>query len=81
MPKCREMSELVTDYMEQALPWERRIPVWWHLRLCSLCRAYYDQLAKLSSLLRARALPGPDADRELALLAALRPGPAPPRSH
>jgi predicted anti-sigma-YlaC factor YlaD len=77
MPTCREMSELATDYMEGALGWRARFAAWRHLRACAMCRAYYDQLAKLQRLLRGGELPPPAADVEQALLAA-RPheGPA-----
>jgi predicted anti-sigma-YlaC factor YlaD len=78
MPSCREMSELATDYMEGALTWRQWLAARRHLLLCSMCRAYYDQLAKLTKLLRGGTLPGPDAATEQALLATQRPGnPAP----
>ena len=70
MPKCREMTELSTDYLEHALDWRGRLAVRWHLVICSLCRAYYDQLAKTLQLLRARPLEAPDAAIEARLLAA-----------
>ena len=73
MPSCRDMSELATDYMEGALPWRRRLAAWRHLRICAMCRAYYDQLAKVRRLLRRGQLPGPDAGTEAALLAAAAP--------
>ena len=74
-PTCRDMSELATGYMEGSLPWRLRLGVWVHLRLCGMCRAYYDQLAKLRRLLgRGGALPGPEPEVEAALLAA-RPRP------
>ncbi len=74
IPTCRDMSELATDYMEGALPWRRFLGAWWHLRLCAMCRAYYDQLAKLRGLLGRTRLPGPSAAAEAAALAARPPG-------
>lgn len=68
LPTCRDMSELATDYMEGALPWRVRLGAWWHLRLCDMCRAYYDQLGKLRRLVGRSTLPGPAADVEEALL-------------
>lgn len=73
-PTCRDMSELATGYMEGTLPWGLRLGAWWHLRLCAMCRTYYDQLAKLRRLLTRGALPGPTPDVEAALLAARRTG-------
>jgi predicted anti-sigma-YlaC factor YlaD len=63
------MTELSTDYLERTLGWRRRLAVRWHLALCSMCRAYYDQLAKTLRLLRGRSLDGPDATTEARLLA------------
>jgi hypothetical protein len=57
MLKCRDVSELATDYMEHALPWRLSLGVRLHLFLCGMCRAYLDQLRKTASLLRGRPLP------------------------
>lgn len=70
MPKCREMTELSTDYLEHALGWRKRLGVRWHLALCSMCRAYYDQLAKTIRLLRGQPLPAPGPATEAQILAA-----------
>lgn len=64
------MTELSTDYLEGALPWPQRLAARWHLTICSVCRAYYDQIDKTRRLLRGRPLPGPSAEREAMLLAA-----------
>ena len=69
MLKCRDMTELSTDYMEGALPRRVWLAARWHLFLCGPCRAYYDQLQKTVNLLRSRALPGPPGDVESRLLA------------
>jgi predicted anti-sigma-YlaC factor YlaD len=70
MPTCRDMTELSTDYLERALGWRARVAVRWHLAFCGLCRAYYDQLAKTTRLLRFRPLAGPDPAVESLILAA-----------
>lgn len=70
MPKCREMTELSTDYLEGALPPMAWLAARWHLAICSVCRAYYDQIAKTRRLLRGRAVAGVPADVEARLLAA-----------
>jgi predicted anti-sigma-YlaC factor YlaD len=77
MPTCREMSELVTDYVEHSLPWRVRFAAWRHLRVCDMCRAYYDQIAKLRRLLGRTPMPPPPPATEDALLAAAR-GTQPP---
>ncbi len=77
LPKCRDMTELATDYAEGALPWRTWLGVRWHLAICSLCSAYYDQLARTRRLLRGRSLGEPDSRVEARLLAA-RPQPGEP---
>jgi predicted anti-sigma-YlaC factor YlaD len=72
IPTCRDMSELVTDYLEHALP----IGIWvgarWHLVLCPACRRYYDQMRQTVRLLASRTLPPPGPAAEAEVLARLR---------
>ena len=51
MPTCRDMSELVTDYLERAVSLRRRLDMWWHLVRCEACRRYYDQMRRTVRLL------------------------------
>jgi predicted anti-sigma-YlaC factor YlaD len=51
MPTCRDMSELVTDYLERAVSHGRRLDMWWHLIRCEACRRYYDQMRRTVRLL------------------------------
>lgn len=73
MPTCREMSELVTDYLERALPPRTWAGARWHLVLCGACRNYFAQMRGTVGLL-AR-LPGqpPPPGAEERLLASLPP--------
>jgi predicted anti-sigma-YlaC factor YlaD len=41
---CQELVELVTDYLEGALPPEDRARVDAHLDACAGCRAYMEQM-------------------------------------
>jgi predicted anti-sigma-YlaC factor YlaD len=41
---CREVVELVTDYLEGALPSHDRLDFERHLVWCSWCRDYLDQM-------------------------------------
>jgi predicted anti-sigma-YlaC factor YlaD len=41
---CRELVELVTDYLEGALPTKDRLDFERHLVWCSWCRDYLDQV-------------------------------------
>jgi len=79
LPKCRDMTELSTDYAEGALSWRGWLGVRLHLAICSMCRAYYDQLERTRRLLRGRALAAADPRMEDRLLAARPPaGDTPP---
>jgi predicted anti-sigma-YlaC factor YlaD len=41
---CRELVELVTDYLEGAMNPSERIRLEEHLQICRGCRAYLDQM-------------------------------------
>ena len=43
---CRELVEIVTDYLEDALPPSEQARFEEHLSLCSGCRAYLDQMRR-----------------------------------
>jgi len=58
MPTCRDMSELVTDYLERAVPLRQRLDMLWHLIRCEACRRYYDQMRRTVRLLGSGP-PGP----------------------
>jgi predicted anti-sigma-YlaC factor YlaD len=51
MPTCRDMSELVTDYLERVVTLRTRLDMWWHLCRCEACRHYYDQMRRTVRLL------------------------------
>lgn len=52
MLACRDVSELVTDYLERSMPVRLRLAVRWHLARCGACRNYVDQMRKMIVLLR-----------------------------
>jgi anti-sigma factor RsiW len=67
---CQELVELVTDYLEGALPRRERRLFEKHLSACDGCNTYLDQMRatiELTGKLDARAI-SPEA--EAALLAA-----------
>ena len=69
---CRELVELVTDYLEDALPPSERARFDLHLDVCAHCRDHVEQLrttVALAGRLRPSDL-GPEA--QAALLAAFR---------
>jgi len=71
MPTCRDMSELVTDYIEHATPLRVRAAIWWHLLRCEACRHYFDQMRQTVRVLRGYTGRLPAANEE-AVLAAVR---------
>ncbi len=46
MLKCRDMAELVTPYLDNALPPRTRLAARWHLLLCAACRRYVEQMRR-----------------------------------
>jgi len=64
---CQELVELVTDYLEGALPEEARLRFEDHIGRCSGCKLYLEQMRQTISLLGhlpADAL-APEAEAEL----------------
>jgi len=64
---CREIVQLVTDYLEGALPPERTESVEMHLAYCNGCVNYLDQMReaiRLSGTLAEDAFP-PELQAEL----------------
>jgi anti-sigma factor RsiW len=70
--RCRELVEVVTDYVEGTLPERDRIRFDAHLGACPFCETYLDQMrdtiARLGQL-RAESL---SAETREGLLAAFR---------
>jgi len=69
---CKELVELVTDYLEEALPREERLQFEQHLSLCHGCVNYVEQMrltVKTVGALHEESLP-PEA--RSALLDAFR---------
>jgi anti-sigma factor RsiW len=41
---CRELVEVVTDYLDGSMPAERRLLLEEHLAFCDWCQTYLEQL-------------------------------------
>lgn len=52
MLKCRELSELSSDYLDGKLSFFPRLKIWWHLVGCVHCRRYIEQLKLVTGMLR-----------------------------
>lgn len=64
--QCREVVDILTDYLEGALPAERRVVLEQHLLFCDGCSAYVDQLRAsiaLTGRLQEADVPAPVMDR------------------
>jgi predicted anti-sigma-YlaC factor YlaD len=72
VPTCRDMSELVTDYLERAVSLGKRLDMWWHLIRCEACRHYYDQMRRTVRLLGSGSPRRPTGGTEETVLAAAR---------
>jgi predicted anti-sigma-YlaC factor YlaD len=59
---CIEFVELVTDYMEGALPQERTDLMEEHLVMCDWCKTYLDQIEATVAALPDAAVDEPVAD-------------------
>jgi len=69
---CHEVVELITDYLEDALPAEDRLRVEAHLAECDGCTHYLEQMRetiRLTGMLTEEQVP---EDQKQQLLAAFR---------
>ena len=53
LPSCREMARLLSDSMDHAVPLDKRIRMYLHLRMCVLCHGYRRHLDLLRNVLRS----------------------------
>ena len=69
---CREVIDLLTDYVEDALPEQERRRVEAHLASCDGCTTYLEQMRetiRLTEMLTEEVIPDEERER---LLAAFR---------
>jgi anti-sigma factor RsiW len=69
---CRELVELVTDYLEGALPEPERARFDAHLGLCDGCHTYVDQMRQTIRLTGALRVEDVAPEAEAALLRVFR---------
>ena len=69
---CREFVELVTDYLDGALPEGERVRFEAHLAECDGCTGYLEDMRRLVGTLHAAPEPPPDPATREALLSAFR---------
>jgi len=69
---CQELVELVTEYLEGALPADELVRFEEHLATCKGCRNYLEQMRTMVRLVGHLEPEGLDPEAERALLAAFR---------
>jgi anti-sigma factor RsiW len=57
LPTCQEVETCMTDYMEGALPFRKRLGIRIHLMMCDLCSGLYHRLDALSKLAKEMFAP------------------------
>jgi anti-sigma factor RsiW len=70
--RCQEVVELVTDYLERALPPAVRARFEQHLRACRHCADYLRQMGAVVGALGRVVAPALDRHRRAELVAAYR---------
>lgn len=63
LPTCRDMTRLLSDSMDPALPFHIRLRMVLHLRMCALCERYKHQLTLIRDMLRKDGARLSEADR------------------
>lgn len=69
MLTCRQMTTLITDYLEGRLPWMERARFRMHVGMCKDCREYLRQM-KLSVAVLGSMPPEPIPDEVMESLLA-----------
>jgi predicted anti-sigma-YlaC factor YlaD len=69
---CRNLVEMVTDYLEDALDADTATRVEEHLVICEPCAVYIDQMRLTSEAVGAAAAETPTPEDRAALLLAFR---------
>ena len=67
MMTCKQLTELITDYLERRMPLSHRVRFQLHVGMCKHCRAYLRQMKatiRTLGLLPAETIP-PDVREQL----------------
>jgi len=62
-PKCHDITRLISQSMEEPLPWRTRVAIRVHYWICVWCERYRDQLGFLRAALHDCPDKGSDAMR------------------
>lgn len=69
---CQDLVEVITDYLEGALPEEDHIRFEEHLAVCAKCREYVEQFRRTIAAVGSVSEPELDQQTRESLLAAFR---------
>lgn len=61
MLRCQDVAEQISDDIDGALPWRRRLAIRLHMLLCDGCRRYVRQMRACVAALRTAGEPPVDA--------------------
>jgi hypothetical protein len=67
MYNCKEVSEMVSESMDRALPFYQRVLMRLHLLMCKYCARYREQLETIRAASRYEQLYGKELDDSQAL--------------
>ena len=67
MYNCKEVSEMVSESMDRALPFYQRVLMRLHLLMCKYCARYREQLETIRAASRYEQLHGKELDDSQAL--------------
>ena len=52
MANCHDMTRLISQSQDGPLPFGTRVRMWFHYRMCVLCRRYRDQIGLIGKAFR-----------------------------
>lgn len=64
LPTCQEVGSAMTDYMEGALPFRKRLGIRIHLMMCEFCSGLHQRLLRLPGLAKTLLRPAEAAPPE-----------------
>ena len=67
MYNCKEVSEMVSESMDRALPFHQRVLIRMHLLMCKYCARCKEQYETIRAAMRYEELDGKDLDASRSL--------------
>ena len=67
MYNCKEVSEMVSESMDRALPFYQRVLIRMHLLMCKYCKRCKEQFKTIRAAMRYEELQGKELDASRSL--------------